>query len=220
MSFNLQAASTQFCCSFWCFAHTAISAAEKAIDLSALFLEMLNSFSQYLEHDNDESESDHERLSEEDSDHQESEDNWDSEDENCQEVEDSSEVEGNRESSTFDEMRARLRRRSRETARSKGAARSVVFGCSVRVVDFLRLSDALEGVRESSRGRFWLRRWGIWNKNGYKNVRNINKQRGLNSFNFGQLGGDEVDFWIPPINGSSWGRAKMNAKDSKPFCIR
>ncbi len=44
---------------------------------------MLSSFSQYLEHDNDESESDRERLSEEDSDRQESEDNWDSEDENC-----------------------------------------------------------------------------------------------------------------------------------------
>ncbi len=157
---NLRAASTQFCCSFWCFAHAAISAAEKAIDLSALFLERSSSFSQYLERDNDESESDHERLSEEDSDRQESEDNWDSEDENCQEVEDSSEVEDNRESSTFNEMRARLRRRSGEPARS------VVFGCSARVVGFLRLSDALERVRRSSRGRFWLRRWGISNKNG------------------------------------------------------
>ncbi len=169
---NLRAASTQFCCSFWCFAHAAISAAEKAIDLSALFLERSSSFFQYLERDNDESESDHERLSEEDSDRQESEDNWDSEDENCQEVEGSSEVEDNRESSTFNEMRARLRRRSGETARSKRAARSgeparsVVFGCSARVVGFLRLPDALERVRRSSRGRFWLRRWGISNKNG------------------------------------------------------
>jgi len=76
---------------------------------------MLSLFFQYLERDNDESESDHERLSEEDSDrrgssdHQESEGNRDSEDENCREVEDSSESEGNRGSSTFDEMRARLR---------------------------------------------------------------------------------------------------------------
>ena len=86
-----------------------MSAAEKVIDFSALFLEMLSSFSQYLKHNNDENESDHERLNEEDSDHQESEDNQDSKDENCQEVENSSEVEDNRESSTFDEMRARLR---------------------------------------------------------------------------------------------------------------
>jgi len=85
----------QFCCSFWCFAHAAISAVEKAIDLSALFLEMLSSFLQYLKHDNDESESDCKHLSEEDSDCQESEDNQDSEDENCQEVEDNLKVENN-----------------------------------------------------------------------------------------------------------------------------
>ncbi len=83
MSFNLQAALTQFCCSFWCFAHAAISAAEKAIDFSSLSSEMLSSFSQYLERDNDESELNHEHLSEEDSDCWESENNWDSEDENC-----------------------------------------------------------------------------------------------------------------------------------------
>ncbi len=42
-------------------------------------------------------------------------------------------------------MRAPLRRRP------GGAARSVVFdGCSARVVGFLRLPDALEGVRGSS----------------------------------------------------------------------
>ncbi len=166
MSFNLQAALTQFCCSFWCFAYAAISAAEKAIDLSALFLEMSSSSSQYLECDNDENESDHERLSEEDSDCQESEDNWDSEDENCQEVEDSSEVEDNQESSTFDEIRACLRRWSRRTAWSKKSARSVIFDCLAWVVDFLRLSNALERMRKSSRDRFWLRRWGISNKNG------------------------------------------------------
>ncbi len=122
LSFNLRAASTQFCCSFWCFACAAISAAEKAIDFSALFLEMSSLFFQYLELDNDENESDHECLSEEDSDHQESENNWDSEDENCQEVEDSSEVENNRKSSTFDEMRAHLRWWSRRAARSREAA--------------------------------------------------------------------------------------------------
>jgi len=74
---------TQFCCSFWCFAHAAISAAEKAIDLSALFLEMSSSSLQYLKRDNDESELNRECLSEENSDHQKSEDNWDSEDKNC-----------------------------------------------------------------------------------------------------------------------------------------
>jgi len=216
----------QFCCFFWCFAHAAISAAEKVIDFSALFLEMLNLFFQYLEYDNDESESDHEHLSEEDSDHQESENNWDSKDENYQEVEDSSEVEDNQRSSTFNEIKARLRQWSRRAARSKRAARSresarsVIFDCSAWVVDFLHLLNALEKVRRSSRDRFWLRRWDIWNKNDYKNIRNVNKQRGLNSFNFGQLRGDEVDFWISSINGSSWGRAKMNVKDSKPFCIR
>ncbi len=52
-------------------------------------------------------------------------------------------------------MRAPLRRRPGGAARSGGPARSVVFdGCSARVVGFLRLSDALEGVRGSSRGRF------------------------------------------------------------------
>ncbi len=71
---------------------------------------MLNSFFQYSEHNDNVNESDHECLSEEDSDwedsdHQESEDNWDSEDENCEEVED----EDNWNSSTFDEMRASLR---------------------------------------------------------------------------------------------------------------
>ncbi len=71
------------------------------------------------------------------------------------------EVEGNRGSSTSGGMRASLRRLPRGgssaggAARSGGTARSVVFdGCSVQVVDFLRLPDALEGVRESSRGRF------------------------------------------------------------------
>ncbi len=153
---------------------------------------MLSSFSQYSERNDDSSESDRERLSEEDSDHQESEDNWDSEDENCSEDEDCQEVEDNLNSSTFDEMRACLRRRSGKTARS------VIFNCSARVVDFLRLSNALEGMRESFRDRFWLRRWGISNKNDYKNVRNINKQRDLNSFNFGQLGNGGVEFSNSP----------------------
>ncbi len=128
------------------------------------------------------------------------------------------EVEGNRDSSTFNEMRASLRQRSRGTARSRGAARSVVFdGCSAWVVGFLRLSDALEGMRESSRDRLWLRRWGISNKNGYKNV---NKQRGLNSFNFPQFEGGWD--WISefPIQKEPWGSAKMNAKDCRAFCTR
>ncbi len=51
-------------------------------------------------------------------------------------------------------MRARLRRQPEGAARPRGAARSVDFGCSARVVGFLRLPDALEGVRGSSRGGF------------------------------------------------------------------
>ncbi len=69
---------------------------------------MSSLFFQYLKHDNDENESDHEYFSEEDSDHWESEDNWDSEDENCQEVENNSKVKDNQRSSTFNEMRAHL----------------------------------------------------------------------------------------------------------------
>jgi len=36
----------------------------------------------------------------------------------------------------------------------------------------------------------------------------------------GNWGGGGVDFRIPHTIGSPWGSAKMNAKDSKPFCIR
>ncbi len=188
LSFNLWAASAQFCCSFWNFAYAATSAAKKDLDLSALSLEMSSSFFQYSECNDDLSESDRERLSEEDSDHQESEDNWDSEDENCSEDEDCQEVENNRDSFTFNEMRAYLR------WWSKRAARSVIFNCSVWVVDFLHLSNALERMRKSFKDRFWLRRWDISNKNGYKNIKNINKQRDLNSFNFEQLRSDEIEF--------------------------
>ena len=150
---------------------------------------MSSSFSQYLEHDNNESESDREHLSEEDSDHQESEDNWD---ENSSEDEDCREVEGNWGSSTFDEMRARLRWWSKKAARSKETARSVIFdGCSARVVSFLRLSNALEGVRESFRGRFWLRLWGISKTVTRTSGTSTNKEIWIASIlgDFGQLGG-------------------------------
>jgi len=32
------------------------------------------------------------------------------------------------------------------------------------------------------------------NKNDYKNIKNINKQRNLNNFNFEQLKDDEIEF--------------------------
>ncbi len=192
LSLNLWAASAQSCCSFWNFACAATSAAEKGLDLPALSLGMPSSSFQYSERNDGSGESGRERLSGEGSGRRGSEGNWGSEGENCSGGEGCRGVEGNRGSSTSGGMRACLRRRP------GGAARSVVFGCSARVVGFLRLPDALEGVRGSSRDRFWLRRWGNSNKNGYKNVRNVNKQRGLNSFNFGQLGGGGVEFSNSP----------------------
>jgi hypothetical protein len=47
------------------------------------------------------------------------------------------------------------RRGSEDSSGGEGnRGSSVVFDCSARVVGFLRLPDALEGVRRSSRGRF------------------------------------------------------------------
>ncbi len=89
-------------------------------------------------------------------------------------------------------MRARLRRWSKRAARSKKAARSVIFDdCSAWVVGFLRLPNALEKVKRSSRDRFWLRRWGISKTVTRTSGTSTNKEIWIASIlsDFGQLGG-------------------------------